>query len=196
VLATLVDHDESGRLRPLAAGAWTVSTEENTGAGPVDITVRAEDGSSLIAIEAKVLAASLQGGQLHRYYEALVQQDPAARTRIGVVLLGPGDAVGEHEIARVQELPLMRNRTADFAVRIGWRDLEDLALAGPPGTAMSTFVESGFREINRLIDDGAKIKWPRGGGRLLVFTLAKRVREALQDVFPQVQVGHPRGRQG
>src|SRR5437867_4593429 len=46
-----LDHDGSRQLATLAAAPWDVSTEQPTGAGPVDIELRTHDRASIIVIE-------------------------------------------------------------------------------------------------------------------------------------------------
>src|SRR5437667_11894084 len=66
-----LDHDGSHQLATLASAPWEISTEQETGAGLVDIKLSTPDRASIIVIESKVLASSVQPGQLLKYYEAL-----------------------------------------------------------------------------------------------------------------------------
>jgi len=190
-LALLALQDRSGRLHALTAASWQICTENPIESGRVDIELQTEDASSVILIENKVFSGSLQQGQLLKYYEALADKDPSKRTQIGAVLLGPGDAVGTFEVERVEHSRLARGRTADFAVRVGWLDLQDLANAVPATEVTAMFAKSGFREIVQIIKEGDKIKWPPVGDRGRVWELAKKVRDNLQHAFPLIQLGHP-----
>ena len=189
-LDLLASHDKSGRLASLASSTlWNVSTEVETGAGPVDIELRTENSDCQILIENKVFPGSLQHGQLRMYYQALANRDPTGRTQIGAVFLGPGTSVGEHEVELVREL--MRNRIADFAARIGWLELAEIVSALPTTDATVLFAKSGFDEVTRVIADGGKTRWPLIGDRKRAFDLATIVRDNLLRTFPQIQLGYP-----
>jgi len=185
-----LDHDGSRQLATLASAPWDVSTEQPTDAGPVDIELRTHDRASIIVIENKVLASSVQPRQLLRYYEALASQKPPWK-QIGAIYLAPGDQVGDNEVDLVKKSHTMRSRPADFAARVGWQELDELASTLLAGDGTTPFVTSGFREIASLIEEGSKTKWPPVGNRRIVLGAATRIREELGRVFPQVQLGHP-----
>src|SRR5213593_368678 len=127
-----LDHDGSRQLATLASAPWDVSTEQPTDAGPVDIELRTHDRASIIVIENKVLASSVQPRQLLRYYEALAFQKPPWK-QIGAIYLAPGDQVGDNEVDLVKKSHTMRSRPADFAARVGWQELDELASTLPAG---------------------------------------------------------------
>src|SRR5213593_2692469 len=157
-----LDHDGSRQLATLASAPWDVSTEQPTEAGPVDIELRTHDRASIIVIENKVLASSVQPGQLLRYYKALASQKQPWK-QIGAIYLAPGDQVGDNEVHLVSHR--MRSRPADFAARVGWQELDELASTLLAGDGTTPFVTSGFREIASLIEEGSKTKWPPVGNR-------------------------------
>src|ERR1700730_5613268 len=164
---------------------WKVVVEHDG----VDIRLDATDETWVILLENKVQSGSIQQGQLSRYYHAQIAKEPGKR--VVAMFLAPGARLGEHEVSGVRCLDAFRERDQDFAGRISWDQVGEFleTLSGTDGDG--EFISSGIGSITKVIEDLARVRFPNIGGREKIYDITLKVREYLNQRYPQIPLGSP-----
>jgi|YNPNPStandDraft_1061719.scaffolds.fasta_scaffold03633_2 hypothetical protein len=150
----------------LAGARWTVQVEM----GRVD--VRMESEKAIVLIENKIRAGAYESGQLVRYYKSELPTDKT----IFVAFVAP-EGVGVHETDELTTLESFRER--DSAALVSWQRLATVAHLLQIPKSGNWFVESGFEEIARIIDEDSRPTYPREGTRAVLARIADDALRAL-----------------
>jgi hypothetical protein len=194
-LATLLEQDPAFRkaffqkLFPdaavaLASARWTVQVEVDR------VDIRLDSDAAVVIIENKVKAGAYERGQVLRYYESELARVPAEKP-IFVAFVAP-DGVGTHETDYLGMMDTFRKN--DSAASVSWQTLAAISDSLKQEKTWRWFVESGFNEIERIIDeDSRRPVYPREGTRALLVRIADEASQKLQSLSP-VKLGRWSGR--
>lgn len=193
-LATLLENDLAFReaffkeLFPdaaldLAGSRWTVQVETDW------VDIRLDSDAAVVLIENKVKAGAYKSGQLLRYYESELVRTPDDKP-ILVVFVAP-EGVGTRETERLAALDTFREN--DAAASVSWQKLSAISNSLQQPEARRWFVESGFSEIERIIEQDSRPTYPREGTRAVLADVADEAIRKLRSLS-QVQLSRWRGR--
>ena len=138
----------------LSRREWTVAVEENY----VDVRLNADD--TAILIENKTKAASVQPGQLLRYYLEEITRAP--QRRLIMVYLAPGGR-GKQEVDAVRLSKGLLGRRDDIAIHISWQNLG--AYTSGDDDVFTTPVRAGLTEIIKALKTSGGVRYPVAGDR-------------------------------
>ncbi len=178
----------AGRMGEPKQKDWKVSVEARSESGSEDIRLEATDGSALLVVENKLLAASKQKEQLLRYYTQHAKRDPKQQVAIGAVYLAPGS--GRSEVEAVLKSDLFPKRPNDFVARVSWDRLTEAIEKFASEDLAGQFLTSGTEQIDIIIEEDG-VKWPPVDGRQDVLDVVIAVRDSLLKQFPAIQLMRP-----